>query len=179
MKSIMKHIRALSGDLPDKVMGFLSDETLKEVESSIKLKWLPVKLDREVTEATYHALSEEGFYKFWEDYGLATVKNPLLRQAFNAARRLFGLTTGKLITWTPRTFAAYYRNCGELVVGEHSDNHCNLIQQGFPPDQMSLHYMKGFAYCYSAVFPLTQIEGQVTLLDFHPNQGSVRFLFEW
>ena len=179
MKSIMKHIQTLPGDYPDKVLQLMAPETLKAIEESIKLKWLPVVLDKEVTEASYRAMPEERFSKFWEDYGVATLKNPLLRQAFNAAKRLFGLTTGKMLTWTPRIFSAYYHNCGELVVGDRSEKHCNLIQQNFPRDMISLSYMKGFAYCYAAIFPLTKIEGRVTLRDFNPDQGSVRFLFEW
>lgn len=179
LKDTLKYISGLPEPYPEKIHEQIHPETFKAIQESTKIKWLPVTLDKEVTEAVHRALNDEDFFKFWQDFGLSALKSPVLRHAFNAARRLFGLTTSKLITWTPRAFNGYYRNCGELVVGERSENHCNLIQQGFPGHLMSFGYMLGFAFTYSAIFPLTKVEGQVTLRDYNPDQGSVRFHFKW
>jgi hypothetical protein len=180
MKAILEFIHSLPEPFPDEIMKRVKPGTMQEIKDSLKTRWLPAVTDKEVTEAVWQSMTDERYYKFWVDYGLSTLDNPFLRQAFNAARRLFGLTTARLITWTPRAFHGYYRNCGDLIVGDHSDNYCNLIQKDFPAElAASLPYIRGFAYCYAAIFPLTKIEGRVSIHDYNPEEGSVRFLYEW
>lgn len=180
VQAILKFVDAQPEPLPQKVRSNMSADTLAAVENSVRIKWLPGSVDVELTEAIRASLSHEQFRNFWMRYGLSTLGSPLLKQALEAALRLFGLSISRLITWTPRAYHAYYRNCGVLKVGEHSEHHCYLVHVDIPPVMAkSRPFIEGCAWCFAAIFPLTRTVGKVTVSDHDPDRGSATYLYEW
>ena len=180
LQSILKFIDSHPEPLAREIRSHIAPDTLKAVEGSMRIKWLPASVDVEMTEAAYVTLSPEEFKNFWIRYGLSTLGSPLLKHALEAALRLFGLSISRLITWTPQAFNAYYKNCGQLEVGEHTDRYCHLVHSGVPQGLIrSRPFIRGCAYAFAAIYPLTRTEGEVLRKDYKPANGSVTYLYYW
>lgn len=180
MQGVLKQIDRLPAPIPAQVRSRLSADSLTAIENSIRIKWLPIAVDKELTEILWEVLTKEQFQDFWVGYGLTTVNSPLLRHLIGAAVRLFGDTISRLCTWTPRVYEAYFRNCGKLSVGDRSRNHCNLVFTELPPEMIrSRPNVESCAYCFAAIYPLAHKKGKITIKDYDTDRCSVTFLLEW
>jgi hypothetical protein len=180
LQDLLEYVDRQSPPIPMQVREHLSADSLTTIESSMRTEWLPITVDKELTEVLWDVLSREQFENFWTRYGLATLNSPLLTRLIGAAVRLFGTTISDLSTWVPQVYNAYYRNCGRLTVGDRSENHCNLVFNEMPPEMIrSRPNVESCAYCFAAIYPLTGKNGKITIKNYDVARRSVTFFLEW
>jgi hypothetical protein len=170
-------IDSMDDDLGRRVRESLEAGTLAEIENAWAAGWVPVRCDVELTTAFFRLAGTRRGCEAMRRNMSETFHKPVLRSIIDGATRIFGLSPGKLLRWSPRIWPLLFKDMGDLAV-EAGDGTAAVTLSGLPPEVAeNREYLTGTASALAAVFDLSGVPGESCLVDH--GDGQARFALSW
>jgi hypothetical protein len=163
-----------------RVRARLEPETVRTLERSSRIAWLPIEVDVELTRAIYAELGAGRARELFRRNLSDAFDTPILRSLAQGALRLFGASPVRLFSWAPKAYAQIYRDSGEMRFEAGAPGSARLELTLLPPAiAESRDYLDGVAGSIAAGFDFMDLKGEVTVERFDPPGRRASFRLAW
>lgn len=102
------------GEQPGKVRSLIDPRVLQHVMSTPPMSWVPVELDRLLSQAIVDAHGEDEAARCWRAFMANYAAGPVLRGFVQTSQRLFGLSPAAVVKAVAKGWDHSYRDFAEV-----------------------------------------------------------------
>lgn len=182
-KGILSMVDQLPGLLPTRIREAVGDDSVEAIEEALPVAWVPLGTQMRLVEEVRRQLTTDArYHRFWREHMVHSLKQPVLRAAFEGAKRVFGVGPRGLLRVSARTWAGISRGCGTLhlepsVEGVHQ---VSVVLDDFPREQFrSGTFAEGYVGSFRGVLDATDQRGHVHMTAFEPAKGRAVYEVSW
>ncbi|MGI5865330.1 MAG: hypothetical protein ACOX6T_25195 [Myxococcales bacterium] len=169
----------LEPTIAQKLRAQMPAESLRRIEQTSRLDWLPIEDDLELTRVIAGLFGPERARAFWRQNLLDALSAPLLGPIAKGAVQLFGPTPGAMVRWAPRAWPHVYSACGELGASARESS-ATLSWRAIPQAlRQSTLFARALGQAFGSFFDFTCTDGEVETDLRGLDAGRVVFLFRW
>jgi len=136
------------GDEPGRVSALIDPRVHEHIMSATPTSWIPVELDRFLSQAIVDAHGETGAASCWRQFMGHYARSPALKGFVATSKRLFGLTPGAVVKAVGKGWTHSYRDFAE-VRGELDDHHHGIVH--FEQVHSSVFGHEPYAICFRSL----------------------------
>lgn len=178
LKEDLAALESLGADLGARIRARLSPGTVRTIEDSTRVDWLPVQLNAELAEAVF-AEAGEGRTRAWARASFNLSLNAFFKPLLETVLRLFDPTPHRIYSLVPRAWPAVYRNAGTVSVVEHAAGESRITMQELPSALMKEPFLRAVAGTLECGFELAKVEGRVTVLPWEARARTATWAARW
>ena len=128
---------------------------VREVEASLRTRWLPLEYDLEMTRALESVVGIAGVRRWSQEAIVVSARGPLLGPLLRGLQAL-GLNPHRALRRAPMGWGLIYRDFGEIAYEEQSEATGTLVHSSVPPAHLDQAiYYEGVAGAWEGVIDLT------------------------
>jgi len=180
VRSTLDDIAKDDPELATRMRARMSAAALEQLHDASRVGFVPIGVDVELTEALF---AEAGPVLAAETLrsGIAgSLSGPLFGSMIATARAVLGGSLASLLKWSPRVWAAIYRDAGVVVVEETSSTRARLAIEDLPLSVCeSPSYLRGTAAAIGGIFDIVGTEGRVELEGPDVDRRRAVFHLHW
>lgn len=164
IKANLTYLDHLGEDAKRKVLAALRPETVRQIEDSTRVDWLPLELDIELTDTVVKVVGDKGMSDWALTCLMVSSQSGLLGPLVTGSIRLFGLSPKAVFKIAPKAWLAVFKNCGHLVIEDKAKTTIELVGHNLPQQMIESNaYLVGIQGSFRAVFELTRFKGNITI----------------
>src|SRR5512146_2904490 len=166
MKALLASVDALPAGRGPVVRSGIEPETLRAIEESSGVEWLPLEPCLQVHRAVHRAVGSSGSERFHRTHFLAALRSPLLRAFTRGALALYGANPESWMRFLPAGWSVLYRDCGAWTTARGAAGRATMTLRDLPRAPLGDRvWLAAIAASLSAVFDVARAEGSVVLAD--------------
>jgi hypothetical protein len=165
--------------LTQEVRSRIPPESLKVIDETPPLGWVPLQHDKHNSAATVEVLGEEDAVACWRKFLASHLEAPLFRTIVDATIRVFGLAPAPIVRFTPRVWPLVYRDfCIPRVIRAEPSTAELLLDDLHPDVAQWRPYLVSFRAFFLGFYELCSVDGEVAL-ELDEKRRAARVDFRW
>lgn len=178
LKEDLAALTTLGPEMEARVRERVPPSTLRVIEDSTRVDWLPVELNVELAEAVYGECGEART-RAWARASFHLSLNAFFKPLLETILRLFDPTPHRILGFVPRAWPAVYRNCGVPSVTEQASTESHVTLQDLPPALMNDAFLRAVAGTLECAMELAKVRGQIELLPWDRAARAATWTATW
>lgn len=178
VKENVASLSLLGSDLEAKIRDRLSPATLRRVEESTRLDWLPLEMDLELTETVSTVAGRDAFLRWSRTTMGNSLQGTFLGPLVDGAVAIFGLQPTGILKVATRGWNLIFRGCGTLRYRSDARGECELHNHSAAKIMADNKlYLDGIAASLCAIFDVCRVTGVAEAT--RPETDRIVFRAEW